>query len=417
MTNPNFPLPYWWDYTVSGEMLPDFYWNVKSTEERIKKICEDLWKLIQLYKMMVDAINDHETRIATLEEQMQYVLNQIALLWTKYNELVDEINRINEEIVKIENEINQIEKHLEQIDTSITEINNRIDQLIKNLPDIIKNLITTDEEIIQQIKNIVDTRTNNKMNKVFSTIWDKDESKVIATNKMLLMTKEDGNSEIAHFKMSGPYNYENGANWKVPEDVYLGLGVNNAETNKGSAISDLLEAIATRRICDPYDDTVLSTVLDGAHHNATAIRSTFSDQDLINILNDYAVVLGDYKRTPQISDIDDICWRSSAGVLFDKLSDESLEKKDKYLSWGRVLQAVINISQSGGADLSNYIQKKGTGKDNSFAVFNSDGDIMNIMNGDQNYTYENMYMEASSEEVAVTMSQQYPRSLVYVEEV
>lgn len=135
MSNIHYPLPYWWDYTVSGQQLPDFYWNVKSQEERIKKICEDLWKLIELYKMLVDAINDHEERISTLEAQMQWVLEQINKLYELYNELVDEINHIYEIINDLETRVETIEHILDDLD--LEDIVARISALEQSVADIL----------------------------------------------------------------------------------------------------------------------------------------------------------------------------------------------------------------------------------------------------------------------------------------
>lgn len=134
MSRINYPLPYWWDYTVSGQQLPDFYWNVKSQEERIKKICEDLWKLIELYKMLVDAINDHEERISTLESQMAWVLEQINKLYQLYNELVDEINRINETVNNLGTRIENIENIL--ADFNLDDIKRRIQMLEEQVDDL-----------------------------------------------------------------------------------------------------------------------------------------------------------------------------------------------------------------------------------------------------------------------------------------
>lgn len=159
----NYPLPYWWDFTVSGPTLPDFYWNVKSQEERIKKICEDLWKLIQLYKMLVDAINDHEKRISTLEAQMQWVLQQITNLVNLYNNMVDEINQIKQDIDNIEQEIQNINTKIENLEDQIT-------NLINNLPDMIKNLIQNDTDIHETIENIVNELVSGKMDLVAGAV-------------------------------------------------------------------------------------------------------------------------------------------------------------------------------------------------------------------------------------------------------
>lgn len=52
--------PYW-GWNAFTPALPDFYWNVYSAEERIKKICCELHKLCEYSNMLADNINlDHE---------------------------------------------------------------------------------------------------------------------------------------------------------------------------------------------------------------------------------------------------------------------------------------------------------------------------------------------------------------------
>lgn len=155
----NYPLPYWWDFTVSGPTLPSLYWNVKSQEERIKKICEDLWKLIQLYKLVCDAINDHEKRIQALEDKVKELENKITNLVNLYNQLKQMVENLDQRV-------DNVEQQIENINQSIQNLNNRINQLITDLPDMIKNLIINNDEIRQTIKNIVNDLIRNKMDKV-----------------------------------------------------------------------------------------------------------------------------------------------------------------------------------------------------------------------------------------------------------
>lgn len=62
------PFPFWNAYTPT---LPDIYWDVDSHEERIKKICLMLHKLVEYADYLGENINlDHET-IEELQEQFQ----------------------------------------------------------------------------------------------------------------------------------------------------------------------------------------------------------------------------------------------------------------------------------------------------------------------------------------------------------
>lgn len=57
-TTPVAPFWGWLDFTPA---LPDFYWDVESAEQRIKKICCELHKLCEYANMLGENINiDHE---------------------------------------------------------------------------------------------------------------------------------------------------------------------------------------------------------------------------------------------------------------------------------------------------------------------------------------------------------------------
>lgn len=167
-----YPLPYWWNFTVSGPTLPDFYWNVKSQEERIKKICEDLWKLIQVYKMLVDAINDHEERIQALEKKVKELEEKINDLYAKYEALKTQINILNHRVTNVENQVNNL-------DIRITALEKRIDDLIEDLPDQIKtivNQILDSDEFLQKltvlVNQIIADLLKDKMDKVPTAVED-----------------------------------------------------------------------------------------------------------------------------------------------------------------------------------------------------------------------------------------------------
>ena len=62
------PFPFWNDYTPT---LPDIYWDVDSHEERIKKLCLMLHKLVEYADYLGENINlDHDT-IEELQDQFQ----------------------------------------------------------------------------------------------------------------------------------------------------------------------------------------------------------------------------------------------------------------------------------------------------------------------------------------------------------
>lgn len=66
------PFPFWDEYTPT---LPDIYWDVDSHEERIKKLCLMLHKLVEYADYLGENINlDHNT-IEELQEQFQQFID------------------------------------------------------------------------------------------------------------------------------------------------------------------------------------------------------------------------------------------------------------------------------------------------------------------------------------------------------
>ena len=62
------PFPFWNEYTPT---LPDIYWDVDSHEERIKKLCLMLHKLVEYADYLGENINLDHTTIEQLQEQFQ----------------------------------------------------------------------------------------------------------------------------------------------------------------------------------------------------------------------------------------------------------------------------------------------------------------------------------------------------------
>lgn len=67
--------PRWWAYTDYTPVIPKFYWDVYSQEERIKAICEYLWKTICFsentadnYQAMLDALDKLQAEFDKFKE-------------------------------------------------------------------------------------------------------------------------------------------------------------------------------------------------------------------------------------------------------------------------------------------------------------------------------------------------------------
>ena len=89
MDDPVYPFPYFSSFTVSPPVIPDYYWNVYSQEERIKSICMRLERLVAFVDAMVDTVNKQYEMIRELKETIEEINKRLQALetGTTYGEL------------------------------------------------------------------------------------------------------------------------------------------------------------------------------------------------------------------------------------------------------------------------------------------------------------------------------------------
>lgn len=105
----------WTQFTPA---LPDFYWNVYSAEERVKKICFELDKLCNYANMLADNINiDH-----TLIDELQKALKNI-----------ENIDELNEQVELIEQVLENIPDYSE-FQTLAETVSNHTTQIANKTP-------------------------------------------------------------------------------------------------------------------------------------------------------------------------------------------------------------------------------------------------------------------------------------------
>lgn len=63
--------PRWWAFTDYTPVIPKFYWDVYSQEERIKAICEYLWKTICFTENTADNFQAVQDALDELEKEFQ----------------------------------------------------------------------------------------------------------------------------------------------------------------------------------------------------------------------------------------------------------------------------------------------------------------------------------------------------------
>jgi uncharacterized protein YoxC len=206
-----WPLPYWWDFPFPSMDTNDYYFNSYTNEQRFKKIAEDICLLRKLYNTLVDAINDHETRIAALEEKVRIIEGQITDLYSKYNALVSQINTLN-------NRVDAIESQIDTINQQITDLTNRLDQLIADLPGMVQTIINNyldSQDFVDKVTNIVNQLIANKMDKVPTAVENN-----IATFNNAGQVKDSGTKITTVISAFGQ-----GDNYSVPTELAVSRAI------------------------------------------------------------------------------------------------------------------------------------------------------------------------------------------------
>lgn len=62
------PFPYFAAFTVSPPVIPDYYWNVYSQEERIKAICQRLETVVAYLDEMTTEFNKLYAEVQEIKE-------------------------------------------------------------------------------------------------------------------------------------------------------------------------------------------------------------------------------------------------------------------------------------------------------------------------------------------------------------
>lgn len=64
---PHFPLPYFHGYTEFTSVIPKFYWDVYSAEQRTKEMCRYIQMLIEYCDSQTDIVNGFAEQVAELK--------------------------------------------------------------------------------------------------------------------------------------------------------------------------------------------------------------------------------------------------------------------------------------------------------------------------------------------------------------
>lgn len=91
-----FPLLPFNAFTTGTPVIPKFYWDVYSQEQRVKYICENLHKLIAYSDTLAEAINELNTEFENVEQNIQ---EQFKIIQAELEAELNEFKGYVEELI------------------------------------------------------------------------------------------------------------------------------------------------------------------------------------------------------------------------------------------------------------------------------------------------------------------------------
>lgn len=123
---PPYPITPFAVWTWSTPVIPEFYWNIYSSEQRIKQICKEIGKIESYLQYLVNATNSN---IIELHKRIDVLTERVAALEKHVEEEVARLDALIAQLrADLEQEIHDREQGDENLDRRITqEIHDRQD--------------------------------------------------------------------------------------------------------------------------------------------------------------------------------------------------------------------------------------------------------------------------------------------------
>ena len=118
---PPFPITPFAVWTWNTPVIPNFYWNVFSAEQRIKSICKEIGKIEAYLQYLVTKTNEN---IIEIHKRIDQLTERVATL---ENHVAEEVARLDDLIAQLRADLEQEIQDREDADTALGE---RIDQEI-----------------------------------------------------------------------------------------------------------------------------------------------------------------------------------------------------------------------------------------------------------------------------------------------
>ena len=152
---PPFPITPFAVWTWSSPVIPEFYWNVYSSEQRIKQICKEIGKIESYLNYLVNETNKN---IIEIHQRIDQLTERVAALEKKVEEEVARLDALIAQLRSdLEQEIADREQGDENLDRRITqEIHDRQDSdevLHGEISQEVQDRIHADDQLHEEISH------------------------------------------------------------------------------------------------------------------------------------------------------------------------------------------------------------------------------------------------------------------------
>lgn len=146
-------LPNFWQFfnLTSQPTIPSLYWDAYSYEERIKKICDKIWAILNYLKLVMELMNEFDDRLTVLEELYNALEARVERLERLYNELKARVDQHDIQIQDLIERVTEIERQLAELD---------IDGLLRKVAELEQKVNTFDARITKNTNDITKLKTD-----------------------------------------------------------------------------------------------------------------------------------------------------------------------------------------------------------------------------------------------------------------
>lgn len=157
---PILPLHGWLQFQGVAPVLPSWYTEYYSQEDRLKALAKILNRLIKWAELVLDKINDLVEALNNLNERVEWLEDQINDILQRLEILEQEIVQIKQRLTTLENKVQNLENRMDNVENRLDTVENDILQLFTDI-GLIEGRLDTVESKLDTLWNLTVVSDSN----------------------------------------------------------------------------------------------------------------------------------------------------------------------------------------------------------------------------------------------------------------